>query len=185
MAKERAERDQQEKEALENLKMRLETEKRKIEEQLQAEIALGTDKELLLERSKNQEAILMEEIAALKADIDTLDSQLDRAMQSKAAADERYENLKSAFDQAADHLVRLEKEQMGWRKREEALEESRTRADADIDTLAEERNELRKSLESAQILLTQREQELGRIKERMVIANVETEAKLTAATRTR
>ena len=40
MVKERAERDQREKEALESLKMQLESEKRKIEEDLEAERAL-------------------------------------------------------------------------------------------------------------------------------------------------
>ena len=51
LAKERAERDQREREALESLKMRLEAEKRKVEEDLEAERALGLDKDGLLERA--------------------------------------------------------------------------------------------------------------------------------------
>ena len=80
LVKERAERDKQEREALESLKMRLEADKRKVEEDLEAERALALDKDALLERSKKRESELEEEIAALQTDLDTLDSQLDRAL---------------------------------------------------------------------------------------------------------
>lgn len=80
LVKERAERDKQEREALEGLKMRLEAEKGKVEAELEAERALTVDKDALLERSKKHEAELEEEIAALQSDLDTLDNQLDRAL---------------------------------------------------------------------------------------------------------
>jgi myosin protein heavy chain len=52
VVKERAKRDKWEREALESLRMSLEVEKRKAEEDLQAERALALDKDNLLERSK-------------------------------------------------------------------------------------------------------------------------------------
>ena len=80
LIKERAEREQREKEALESLKMRLEAEKRKVEEDLEAERALGIDNDSLLKRSKKRELELEDDVAALQSDLGTLDSQLDRAM---------------------------------------------------------------------------------------------------------
>ena len=110
LVRERAERDKQEREALEKLQMTLETEKRKVEDELEAERALAIDKEALLERSKQREADLEEEVNALQSDINTLDSQVNRAIRLKRESEEKYENLREALDQAADHLVRLEHE---------------------------------------------------------------------------
>ena len=101
MAKERAERDKQEREALEALKMRLESEKGKVESALEAERALAVDKDALLERSKRRESELEEEITALQSDLDTLDSQLDRALKLQKESEEKHETLRQAFDQAA------------------------------------------------------------------------------------
>jgi len=80
LIRERAERDQREREALESLKMRLEQDKRKVEDDLEAERSLGIDKDALLERSKKREGELEDDVQALQADIDTLDSHLDRAL---------------------------------------------------------------------------------------------------------
>ncbi|KAF8191360.1 nonmuscle myosin heavy chain b [Pholiota molesta] len=99
LVKERAERDKQEREALEKLKMMLEADKRKVEDDLEAERALAVDKDALLERSKQRESDLEDEIAALQADIATLDSQLSRAMRLQKESEDKYENLREAFDQ--------------------------------------------------------------------------------------
>lgn len=101
--KERVERDKQDKEALENLKITSEVEKNKVKDLLEAERALNLDKDALLERSKKHEAELEEEAVELQADIDELQSQLDRAM---ADTETRYVELRE-IDQAAEHLVRL------------------------------------------------------------------------------
>jgi hypothetical protein len=68
LIKERAEWDKREREALESLKMALESEKRKVEDELEGERALGLDKDALLERSKRREVELEEEVAALQAE---------------------------------------------------------------------------------------------------------------------
>ena len=60
LIKERAERDKREKEALEALRMNLENEKHRIEVDLEAERNLGLDKDVLLERSKQNELELEE-----------------------------------------------------------------------------------------------------------------------------
>ncbi|PSS37014.1 hypothetical protein PHLCEN_2v1156 [Hermanssonia centrifuga] len=185
LAKERAERDKQEKEALEGLKMRLEADKRKVEEDLEAERALALDKDSLLERSKNREVELEEDIAALQSDLDTLDSQLDRALKLQKESEEKHETLRQAFDQAAEHLVRLEAEQQEWTKKEIELTESLNEAEEDIDILTAEKEELQKTTEELKNLVAQREEDVIRVKERMEATMADLDGKLSSELRNR
>ncbi|KAL0958896.1 hypothetical protein HGRIS_014214 [Hohenbuehelia grisea] len=185
LIKERAERDKQEKEALESLKMTLEMEKRKVEDELEAERAVGIEKDNLLERSKNREAELIKEIAALQNDLDTLDSQLDRALKIQRESEEKHESLREAFDQAAEHLVRLESEQQDWVKREAELVEELATYEAQIGNLAGDQDELQKVSEELRSLAAQREHELARLKERMDAAAADSESKLVVETRSK
>ncbi|KAI0056017.1 hypothetical protein BV25DRAFT_1662232 [Artomyces pyxidatus] len=185
LAKERAERDAKEKEALESLKMRLEADKRKVEDALAAERNLSVDKDALLERSKKRELELEEEVAVLQADLDTLDSQLDRALKIQRESEEKHESLRLAFDQAAEHLVRLENEQQTWVQREQELSEMVGDADREIDALKTAREELEKETVELKQLVVQREEDLARAKERMESAISDLDGKLTAELRTR
>ncbi|TBU21401.1 nonmuscle myosin heavy chain b [Dichomitus squalens] len=183
LAKERAERDQREREALESLKMRLEAEKRKVEEDLEAERALGLDKDALLERAKNHEVELEEEIIALQTDLDTLDSQLDRALKLQKESEEKHKTLQEAFNQAAEHLVRLESEQNDWVEREEKLNKDLDEAQEEIDVLAAEKEVLEKQAEELKNLIAQREEDLARAKERMESTMTDLDSKLSAEQR--
>lgn len=178
MIKERAERDAKEKEALEGLKMRLESEKRKIEDALQAERNLTVDKDALLERSKKRELELEEEVATLQGDLDTLDSQLDRALNMQKESEDKHEALRQAFDEAAEHLVRLEGEQQDRARREEELLKRLASTDRDQDELHRERDDLQKEATELRRQLTQREEDLSRFKERMDTAISELDLKL-------
>ncbi|KAH8096877.1 nonmuscle myosin heavy chain b [Cristinia sonorae] len=178
LVKERAERDKQEREAMENLKMRLEAEKTKVEERLEAERALALDKDSLLERSKKREVELEEDVAALQADLDTLDSQLDRALKLQKESEEKHETLRQAFDQAAEHLVRLETEQNAWTQKEADLTAHLEDAQEDLDILAAEKEELQKVAEELKNLVVQREEDVARAKERMDHAVKELDSKL-------
>ncbi|GLB41100.1 putative TRAFAC class myosin-kinesin ATPase superfamily, myosin family protein [Lyophyllum shimeji] len=178
LIKERAEREKQEKEALENLKMSLEAEKRKVEDELEAERALALDKDALLERSKKREVELEEEVAALQSDLDTLDSQLDRAMKLQRETEAKHEALMQAFDQAAEHLVRLENEQKDWGTREAELNDLLAAAQEEIDTMRGRQDDLQQLSEELKNLALQREEDLARAKERMDVAVRELEGKL-------
>ncbi|CCM01260.1 uncharacterized protein FIBRA_03309 [Fibroporia radiculosa] len=185
LAKERAERDQREKEALESLRMRLEAEKVKVETELESERALGLDKDALLDRSKKREAELEEELAAMQADLDVLDSQLDRALQLQRESEEKHETLRNAFDQAAEHLVRMEGEQQEWEKREIELAEDLDIARAQIETLQVEMDELQKLREELTSQVAQREEDLARTKERMESTMSDLDGKLNAELKSR
>ncbi|KAI0300125.1 P-loop containing nucleoside triphosphate hydrolase protein [Multifurca ochricompacta] len=178
LIKERAERDAKEKEALENLKMHLEVEKRKVEDALEAERNLAIDKDALLERSKKRELELEEETATLHSDLDTLDSQLDRALKMQKESEEKHEALRRAFDEAAEHLVRLEGEQQEWAGREEELLKRLASTGHDQEELHRERDDLRKEVTELRRQLAQREEDLSRIKERMDTTISELDVKL-------
>ncbi|KAF7356757.1 Myosin II heavy chain [Mycena venus] len=180
LIKERAERDKQEREALESLKMSLEAEKRKVEEELEAERGLAMDKDALLERSKKRESELEDEVAALQGDIDMLDSQLDRVLKIQKETEEKHENLRQMFDQAAEHLVRLETEQKEWVAREEELNAQLLEAQQGSDTMRTDLDELHKVGEELKNLALQREEDLARAKERTDITVKELEGKLEA-----
>jgi myosin heavy chain 9/10/11/14 len=178
MARERAQRDQQEREALENLKMTLEAEKKKVEDELRSERDVGFEKDSLLERSKKREVELEEEIIALQADLDTLDSQLDRALAIQKESEEKHEALKQAFDHAAEHLVRLESEQQDWMARESELIAQIEATDKDLAELQSQRDEFRALSEDLHNTVSQKEEDLARLRERMELAIGELENKL-------
>ncbi|KAK7014166.1 myosin II heavy chain [Favolaschia claudopus] len=180
LIKERAEREKEEREALESLKMSLEAEKRKVEEELEAERVLALDKDALLERSKKRESELEDEVAALQADIDTLDSQLDRVMKLQKDAEEKHDSLRQMFDQAAEHLVRLETEQKEWAIREEELNAQLLETQDGSDHLRSNLEELRKVGEDLKNLALQREEDLARAKERTDVVIKELTGKLEA-----
>ncbi|KAF8210095.1 P-loop containing nucleoside triphosphate hydrolase protein, partial [Mycena galopus ATCC 62051] len=178
LIKERAERDKQEREALESLKMSLEAEKRKVEEELEAERGLAMDKDALLERSKKRESELEDDVTALQADIDLLDSQLERVLKIQKETEEKHENLRQMFDQAAEHLVRLETEQKESAAREEELNARLLEAQDGSDHMRTNLDELHKVSEELKNLALQREEDLARAKERTDITVKELEGKL-------
>ncbi|KIJ56408.1 hypothetical protein M422DRAFT_150276 [Sphaerobolus stellatus SS14] len=180
LIRERADREQREKEALEALKMRLEQDKRKVEADLEAERNLAVDKDALLERSKKREAELEEDVSALQADIDTLDSQLDRAMKAHKASEEKYEALKVAFDEAAEHLAKFEKDAELWKSREAELSDELAKADANIQALTAAKEHIEKNAEELHQALSERNEDIARVKERMDTAVSDLEAKLAA-----
>ncbi|KAG1765567.1 P-loop containing nucleoside triphosphate hydrolase protein [Suillus occidentalis] len=173
LIKERAERDQRERESLENVKMTLQAEKRKIIEDLEAERALALDKDAMLDRSKKREAELEEEIVALHADLDVLDSQLDRALHLQKEGDEKHETLRVAFDQAAEHLVRMESQQNEWRAK-------RGRTFGHCISAGEQH-----ANEDLRALVSQRDEDLTRAKERSETLVSDLQAKLGVETRSK
>ncbi|KAJ8508333.1 hypothetical protein ONZ45_g9391 [Pleurotus djamor] len=177
LIRERAERDKQEKAALEELKMSLETEKRKVEDSLEAERAAGMDKEARLERSKIREVELEEEVLALQSYLETQDKHLDETRRMQKEKDGAHELLKQAFDQAAEHLVRLEAEQQESAKREEELVEELRIHQEHLHGLQADHDELTKVSEDLKNLVVQREEDLARAKERMDVLVADLEGK--------
>lgn len=158
--------------------MTLEAEKNKVEDQLEAERALNLDKDTLLERSKKHEAELEEEVAELQADIDDLQSHLDRAMTMAKDSEQRHAEQRDMFDQAAEHLVRLENEQKQMRLHEEETLAELANQNEEIERLHNDLETLQKVSEDLKRLAVQREEDLSRARDRTDIAVKELEGKL-------
>ena len=172
--------------------MNLENEKHRIEVDLEAERSLGLDKDVLLERSKQNELELEEKVAeleekliALEEEVTLADSQLDRQMENYKGMEEKYKAMCQAFDEAAAHLVRLESEQKEWTSKEAQYVEAVDAAQMKLNALMSERDDLLKSSEDTRRSLTEREEDLFRARERMDISITELEAKLASETRNR
>ncbi|KAF7324837.1 Myosin II heavy chain [Mycena kentingensis (nom. inval.)] len=183
LIKERAEREQQEREALESLKTSLEAEKRRVEEELEAERAHAMDKNTILERSKRRESELEEEVEKLRAEMEDMETQLDRAMTLQTESKNKFENLRQMFDQAAEQLVHLEAEEQSWITKEEELAVRLSAAQQEIETNRATIDELQKIGEELKNLALQREEDLARSKDRSDVAVKEWETKIESEVR--
>lgn len=144
----------------------MEQDRLRIEGELEAERALNLDKDALLERSKNRESQLEEDVLALQVDLDTLDSQLDRAMEASKATEGKYSVLKEAFDKAAEHLTLLEEEQKEWRHREAILRDEIQSARREQEATEKNKEEVNRHVAELELLISQKENDLKRTKER-------------------
>ncbi|KAJ1023959.1 hypothetical protein NDA13_004791 [Ustilago tritici] len=185
MVTERAERDQKEREALQVLKFQLEAEKRKIEEQLESERTLLLDKDQLLARSKERESALEDDLAALQGDVDLLEGQLEKAIASQKATEQAHTELKTAFDQAGDHLLRLEAEQKVWKEKEDTFMRDLSKHSTNAEQFRSERQAFVAEKDELQRKLQEKEQDLDRAHKRMLAAVQEVEAKLMAEAQSR
>jgi myosin heavy chain 9/10/11/14 len=174
-----------EKESLQKLKMELEAEKRKVEEQLEAERALGVEKDRLLERSKKQESDLADDVVALQVDLETVDGQLDRAMQLQKETEEKHRATQLKYDEAVAHLRNLESAEASWREREQELLSSVQRSESEVATLLSTRDGLGKLREELQQKLREKEEDIVRVRERMEQIVTELEDKLSVETSAR
>jgi myosin protein heavy chain len=169
MAKERAERDQEEKRRLEELKVTLLAEKTQVERDLVSERELARDKDLMLERSKGREAELLEKIAELEDDLTTLDGEREEAVLAK---------LQNEMEQLVTQAGLLEKQSAAWRQREAGLlSESKDRATAH-SKLENERMEMVRLVDNLKRELGQKEEAMKRAKERGDMNAAELEKRL-------
>ena len=185
LAKERAERDKQERESLQKLKMELEAEKRKIEEQLEAERNLGMEKDRLLERSKKQESDLTDDVIALQLDLETVDGQLDRAMKLQKDTEEKLKVVQQKYEEASSRLQILESSDASWKAREEELLASIQSTEQELSAMAAAHNQLEKDRDDLQQKLTEKGEDISRVRERMEANISELEGKLTQETKAR
>ena len=117
-------------------------------------------------------------MSALQADLDTLGSQLDRAMANHKATEEKYETLRVAFEEAAEHLIRFEAEQKERKLEHEELSQSLQVAEEKVEDLQSERDELRKLSEDSKRHLNDQEEDLARARHKTEATIADLEAKL-------
>lgn len=178
MAKEREQRDQAEKQRLEELRVSMKAEKEKVELSLSSEQQIGREKDGMLERSKKREAELLEKIAELEGDLDVLDSEREQALSAAAKVNERVAQLQRDFDQLVEQAAMLEKEGSDWRSREaQLLNESKNRS-ATHSQLESDKSALAAQVEDLRRSVAQKEETLKRAKERADLNVAELEKRL-------
>ena len=178
MAKERAERDQEEKKRLEDLKASLMAEKTKVEMDLSSERQLAHDRDLMLQRSKATEATLLEKIAELEDDLATLDGEREEAVTTADTAKLNLAKVQNEMDQLVKQASLLDKEAVAWRKREaELLNQSKDRSSAH-SKLENEKSEMSRLVDNLKREVAQKEDALKRLKERGEMNSAELEKRL-------
>ncbi|KAE8226689.1 hypothetical protein CF319_g739 [Tilletia indica] len=185
LLKERADRDLREKEALETLRHSLETDKKKVEVALESERALSLDKDVILARSKERELALEEELAALQADVDLLDSQLERMMTQQKEAEGSRTELKTALDAAQERLMTLQNAQNEWSVRESSLTADMDKHSGELQQLRNERGAIESERKTLERKLAEREQDLERLQTRLTASLTEAEGKLAVEVKAR
>lgn len=178
MAKEREERDKEERQRLEDLKASLAAEKSKVEAELSSERQLARDKDLMLERSKGREAELLEKITELEEDLALLDGEREEAVASAEQAKAKLRQVEAEFEQLIEQAALLEKDGAAWRKREaELLRETqdRTKTHAKLEN---DRNELATEVEKLKRDLVAKEESMKRAKDRADMNVAELEKRL-------
>lgn len=174
-AQERAQHEEKERAALEGLRLQLEADKKEIEADLEAERKIRMSEAAIHERTVLQ---AQQEVSDLKADIDVIADQLERAMQAQAAADTRVQQFKTEYDDLAGAVEELEMEKDRLAERERTLlddtkakTESVHRLEAERESLLGRVNELERRLREsdedltkAKNRITQLEAELSSVK---------------------
>lgn len=178
LVQERAKRDLEEKQKLEELKASLEAERRRVQDALESERALNIDKDAMLIRSKEREAQLEEEMTAMQADLDTLDSQLERALAAVQAGENRYAELKAQYDNAAQQVARLEAESQMLKTKEGTASRELKAKLAEIEFLLSSKTSLNSKLKDLERSLKEKEEDSKRAQQRIETAHADLQAKV-------
>lgn len=185
LAKERLQRDVQEKQKLEELKLSLETESRKVQEALESERALSLDKDALIARSKEREIELEEELSSLQEDLDTLDSQLERALAAQQAGEDRFNELQTAFQDASQHVASLEAALDVFKTNQGSASKELESKAAEIEALITSKSALMAKVGDLSRTLVEKDEDHERAKKRLQDAHIEVQGRLALITKER
>jgi len=153
--------------------------------ELESERALSLDKDMLLARSKERESALEEELAALQADVDLLDSQLERLMTQQKESEAGRAELKAALDAAQERLMTLQNAQNEWSVREATMTADVDKHSGEVLRLSNERNAIEAERKTLERKVAEREQDLERLHTRLTASLTEAETKLAAEVKAR
>jgi myosin protein heavy chain len=106
-------------------------------------------------------------------------------MRLQKESEEKHESLRKAFDQAAEHLVRLEQQEHQRDGRELELNEKLKMARDEIEILQGDLDRVHKVSQNLETVVSQREELLARAKEREENAVIELRGKLKVETESR
>lgn len=178
MAKERAERDEAERQRLEELRAGLLGEKEKMARDLEAERDLGREKELMLERSKIREAELLEKIEELEKGNELLDKEREQAVMTADRIKEKLAQVQGNFEALVEQTSLLEKQGSDWQKREaELLKDFKERLST-YAKMEREKKDLEGQVGELKREVNSKEEAMKRLKERLEASRIESEKRL-------
>lgn len=178
MAKERAERDEAERQRLEELRAVLLGEKEKMARDLEAERDLGREKELMLERSKIREAELLEKIEELEKDNELLDKEREQAVMTADRIKEKLAQVQGNFEALVEQASLLEKQGSDWQKREAELLKDFKERSSTYAKMEREKKDLEGQVGDLKREVNSKEEAMKRLKERLEATRIESEKRL-------
>jgi myosin protein heavy chain len=178
LAKERAERDEAEKAKLAELQMRLQVEKQTIEASLAAERQSALEKDGLLERSKQTESELQEEVQALQGDIDTLEEHLEAAETARLAAEARSTDIRAEFEAKTKQNEEYQQRDLANQHKLAEASEKLLAFKQNLAQAEREKGELKTKLEESSKQAERAKDDFLRIKERVRFIESEAEGKV-------
>lgn len=180
--REKADREAAERAKLEQARAELEAERAAIEQSLITERALVLERDSALERSREREAKLAEQLAAAEADVETVDRQLERALEAKKQLDERVARLDAAYANQARLLETLQHAQAVWKAKEAELASQTSVKTAEWDRLVLERDTDRAALVDLRRQLSETAQDRKREEDRLNLVVGSLERRLASLT---
>ncbi|WVQ87971.1 hypothetical protein IAS59_001702 [Cryptococcus gattii] len=178
MAKERAERDEAERQRLEELRAGLLGEKEKMARDLEAERDLGREKELMLERSKIREAELLEKIEELEKGNELLDKEREQAVMTADRIKEKLAQVQGNFEALVEQTSLLEKQGSDWQKREAELLKDFKERSSTYAKMEREKKDLEGQVGELKREVNSKEEAMKRLKERLEASRIESEKRL-------
>lgn len=178
MAKEQAERDEAERQRLEELRAGLLGEKEKMARDLESERDLGREKELMLERSKAREAELLEKIEELEKGNELLDKEREQAVMTADRIKEKLAQVQGNFEALVEQASLLEKQGSDWQKREAELLKDFKERSSTYAKMEREKKDLEGQVGELKREVNSKEEAMKRLKERLEASRIELEKRL-------
>lgn len=178
MAKEQAERDEAERQRLEELRAGLLGEKEKMARDLESERDLGREKELMLERSKAREAELLEKIEELEKGNELLDKEREQAVMTADSIKEKLAQVQGNFEALVEQASLLEKQGSDWQKREAELLKDFKERSSTYAKMEREKKDLEGQVGELKREVNSKEEAMKRLKERLEASRIELEKRL-------
>lgn len=179
LAKEKERRDEEEKKRLEAIKAQLESQRAKVETELESERQLGADKDRMLERSKAREAELGDMIIKLENQLGRVEGDMTKLSSEREDAQSAVGKMQGEMEKLQGQLQMLEKDHDKARKREQELLKEGNEKRGLADQADKARLKLEEEVRRLKGELNTKEEGMRRLKERGELALKELEGRLT------
>lgn len=178
LAKERADREEAAKAALEEQRQKLEAEQHAMAQSLEAMKRSLAERDQLVRTHKQRESDQEEEIQALRDDIDILEEQLDKTQSENMTLKSKYDALLASYNGQLEKDKGIEKQQTVWQQKVSDLTKGMTELQAKAARLTEERDAATNSRQEVETKLQRLREDVVRVKDKTLAAERAAEGKV-------